>query len=82
MLQQEIAGEAEHTGLASDDDFIALVNDLRSEDKNERESGLRTKDSQPAFSFQFCLQMLLRMADHRHPEAFENHRHCRSHTPE
>lgn len=35
MLQQEMAGEAERTGLASDDDFIALVNDLRSEDKNE-----------------------------------------------
>lgn len=30
-----MAGEAERTGLALDDDFIALVNDLRSEDKTD-----------------------------------------------
>ena len=29
LLQSEMAGEAEHTGLVSDDDVITLVNELR-----------------------------------------------------
>ena len=33
MLQQEMAGEAERTGLASEDDVMALVNGLRHEDE-------------------------------------------------
>ena len=35
MLQQEMAGEAERTGLTSDDDVVALVKELRSEDKTD-----------------------------------------------
>ncbi len=34
LLQKEMIGEAEHTGLTSDDDVIALVKELRSEDEN------------------------------------------------
>lgn len=34
VLQSEMAGEAERTGLTSDDDVIALVRELRSEDDN------------------------------------------------
>lgn len=34
VLQSEMAGEAERTGLTSDDDVIALVKELRSEDGN------------------------------------------------
>lgn len=34
VLQSEMAGEAERTGLAFDDDVIALVRDLRSENDN------------------------------------------------
>lgn len=34
VLQSEMAGEAERTGLTSDDDVIALVKELRSEDDN------------------------------------------------
>ena len=34
MLQSEMAGEAARTGLASDDDVMALVKELRSEDEN------------------------------------------------
>ena len=33
-LQSEMAGEAARTGLASDDDVMALVKELRSEDEN------------------------------------------------
>lgn len=33
MLQQEMAGEAERTGLTSEDDVMALVKELRDEDK-------------------------------------------------
>lgn len=33
MLQQEMAGEAERTGLDSEDDVIALVKKLRNEDE-------------------------------------------------
>ena len=33
MLQQEMAGEAERTGLTSDDDVMALVKELRDEDE-------------------------------------------------
>ena len=35
MLQQEIAGEAERTGLTSEDDVIALVKELRNENEKE-----------------------------------------------
>ncbi len=34
LLQKEMIGEAEHAGLTSDDDVIALVKELRSEDEN------------------------------------------------
>lgn len=34
VLQSEMAGEAERTGITSDDDVIALVRELRSEDDN------------------------------------------------
>lgn len=34
VLQKEMAGEAERTGLISDDDVTALVKDLRNEDEN------------------------------------------------
>lgn len=32
MLQNEMAGEAERTGLTSDDDVLALIKELRNED--------------------------------------------------
>ena len=34
VLQQEMAGEAERTGLTSEDDVMELVKELRNEDKN------------------------------------------------
>ncbi len=34
VLQKEMAGEAERTGLISDDDVMTLVKDLRNEDEN------------------------------------------------
>ena len=34
MLQGEMAGEAEQSGLTSDDDIIAFVKELRNEDEN------------------------------------------------
>lgn len=34
VLQKEMVGEAERTGLTSDDDVMALVNELRNEDEN------------------------------------------------
>lgn len=34
ILQQDMAGEAERTGLTSEDDIIALVEELRNEDEN------------------------------------------------
>ena len=34
ILQKEMVGEAERAGLTSDDDVMALVNGLRSEDEN------------------------------------------------
>lgn len=34
MLQSEMAGEAQNTGLVSDDDIMELVKELRNEDKN------------------------------------------------
>ena len=34
MLQQEMAGEAERSGLTSDDDVMAFVEELRNEDEN------------------------------------------------
>lgn len=34
ILQREMAGEAERTGLISDDDVMALVRELRNEDEN------------------------------------------------
>lgn len=34
VLQREMAGEAEYTGLTSDDDVMALVKELRNEDEN------------------------------------------------
>jgi antitoxin PrlF len=34
MLQKDMAGEAERTGLTSDDDVTALVKNLRNEDQN------------------------------------------------
>lgn len=34
VLQKEMAGEAERTGLTSDDDVMALVKELRNEDEN------------------------------------------------
>lgn len=33
LLQNELQGEAEHTGLTSDDDVMALVKELRVEDE-------------------------------------------------
>ena len=33
VLQQQMAGEAERTGLTSDEDVNALVNELRSEEQ-------------------------------------------------
>ena len=35
VLQKEMTGEAERAGLASDDDVMALVKELRNEDENE-----------------------------------------------
>lgn len=35
MLQSEMAGEAERTGLTSDDDVMALVKELRHEEDRE-----------------------------------------------
>ncbi len=34
VLQREMAGEAERTGLTSDDDVVELVKELRDEDEN------------------------------------------------
>ncbi len=34
VLQNEMAGEAERTGLTSDDDVMALIKELRNEDDN------------------------------------------------
>lgn len=34
VIQREMAGEAERTGLSSDDDVVALVKELRNEDEN------------------------------------------------
>lgn len=34
MLQNEMDGEAERTGLTSDEDIMALVKELRNEDEN------------------------------------------------
>lgn len=34
VLQKEMSGEAERTGLTSEDDIMALVKDLRNEDEN------------------------------------------------
>lgn len=34
VLQKEMAGEAERTGLTSDDDVMALVKEVRNEDEN------------------------------------------------
>ena len=34
VLQQEMAGEAERTGLTSEDNVMELVSELRNEDKN------------------------------------------------
>ena len=34
MLQNEMIGEAEHAGLTSDEDIMALVKELRTEDEN------------------------------------------------
>ncbi len=34
LLQKDMAGEAERTGLTSDDDVMALVKELRNEDEN------------------------------------------------
>ena len=34
ILQSEMAGEAERSGLTAEDDVMALVNDLRSEEKD------------------------------------------------
>ena len=33
VLQKEMAGEAERTGLTSEDDVMALVNELRKKDE-------------------------------------------------
>lgn len=35
MLQNAMAGEAEHAGLTSDDDVMALVKELRNEDNGK-----------------------------------------------
>lgn len=34
VLQREMSGEAERTGLTSDDDVVELVRELRDEDEN------------------------------------------------
>lgn len=34
LLQNEMAGEAERTGLTTEDDVVALVKELRNEDDN------------------------------------------------
>ena len=34
ILQQDMAGDAERTGLTSEDDIMALVEELRNEDEN------------------------------------------------
>ena len=34
MLQKEMSGEAEHAGLNSDDDIMALIKNMRNEDAN------------------------------------------------
>lgn len=34
ILQQDMAGKAERTGLTSEDDIMALVEELRNEDEN------------------------------------------------
>ena len=34
VFQKEMLGEAEHAGLTSDDDIMALLKELRNEDKN------------------------------------------------
>ncbi|MDO4920745.1 MAG: AbrB/MazE/SpoVT family DNA-binding domain-containing protein [Phascolarctobacterium sp.] len=34
VLQKEMAGEAERAGINSDDDIVALVKELRTEDKS------------------------------------------------
>ena len=34
ILQQDMAGEAERTGLTSEDDIMALLEELRNEDEN------------------------------------------------
>ncbi len=34
MLQEEMVGEAEQSGLTSDDDVMALVKEFRNEDEN------------------------------------------------
>lgn len=36
VLQQEMTGEAERTGLTSEDDVVALVRELRNEDETKR----------------------------------------------
>ena len=36
MLQQEMAGEAERTGMTEEDDVMALVTELRNEDEKEK----------------------------------------------
>ena len=38
VLQQEMAGEAERTGLTSEDDVRTLVKELRNEDKRQERS--------------------------------------------
>lgn len=38
VLQNEMTGEAERAGLTSEDDIMALVNELRNEDENVCES--------------------------------------------
>lgn len=35
MLQREMVGEAERSGLTSEDDVMALVKELRNEDEKE-----------------------------------------------
>ena len=35
MLQREMVGEAERSGLISEDDVMALVKELRNEDEKE-----------------------------------------------
>lgn len=35
VLQKEMAGEAERSGLTSDDDVMEFVKELRNEDENE-----------------------------------------------